>query len=173
MLQVDFSCELDAGALTNPSQKAIDRPCFYHESGCNFVPCGGPGATGLSTGIAFSYAGLAPGRHNLTVRSSDIAGNVADVISWIFSVDGCASANSCVASTPHMGPIRDCENRHYLSLVDDNICRRCKPVIGCDTDRTHCTNRIDSICGDCESGFDDPTSKNMYDCSFVSLWPRE
>ena len=89
----------------------IDRKCFYHESrAAILVPCSNFGTDGPNTGISFSYDGLAPGRHNLAARSSDIAGNVADVISWIFSVDSCASANSCIPSTPHMGPVRDCEN---------------------------------------------------------------
>lgn len=127
----------------------------------------------MSTSVEFTYFGLSPGRHNLTVRSFDIAGNVADVISWIFSIDLCASDNSCIASTPHMAPTRTCTNGYYLSLTDDNICRTCAEVLGCEPNRTHCTNRIDAICGDCVSGFNDSLGRNTYDCEFVSLWPKE
>lgn len=114
---------------------------------------------------------LSLGRHNLTVRAMDTADNVAGTFSWIFSIDACTSAGTCVASAPHMAPVRQCENGYYLDLLDDNICKECTGVLGCTRDRVHCTNRIDSVCGDCSSGFSSPDGRNFYDCEFVSFWP--
>lgn len=35
------------GALSNPYLLEIDRPCFYREDGCAFVPCGSGGSGGM------------------------------------------------------------------------------------------------------------------------------
>jgi hypothetical protein len=183
---VTFLCDLDAGAISNPEALHIDRECFYQPSGCNFVPCGGgaAGAVGLARSVAFSYERLGPGRHNLTVRATDRAGNVGEVASWIFTLDDCIAGvpnaappqpPSCVASTgaaPVMAEVRQCDSGFYLDLDDDNICRVCQPKLGCTAGSLHCTNEVNSVCGVCESGFDTTTGENFYECEHVEQWPR-
>ena len=167
---VVFLCDLDAGATSNPESLWIARPCFYEASGCNFVPCD-PSVPGLSLGVSFAYAGLAEGRHNVTVRATDRAGNVANTQTWIFSLAGCIADGSCYASTPHMAPVRQCETGHYLDLDDDNLCRTCSAKLGCADGHLHCTNDVNSVCGVCDSGFDTTTGENYYDCEHVEQWP--
>ena len=167
---VRFLCDLDAGATSNPESLTIARPCFYEASGCDFVPCDAS-ATALALGVSFDYAGLGAGRHNVTVRATDRAGNVANTQSWIFSLAGCIGDGSCYASEPHMAPVRQCRAGFYLDLDDDNVCRQCSPKLGCADGHLHCTNDVNSVCGVCDSGFDTTTGENYYDCEHVEQWP--
>lgn len=165
-----FLCDIDAGATSNPDKLFVDRPCFYEASGCNFEPCD-PNNAGLTSQVAFSLANLTKGRHNVTIRVKDIAGNVAATKSWVFSLDDCIQENTCEPSSPHMATVRQCEDGFYLDLDDDNICRTCNHNLGCTPGSLHCTNEVDSVCGDCDSGFDPSTGENFYDCTHVERWP--
>ena len=167
-----FFCDLDAGALSNPETLVVDRACFYKYSGCDFKLCN-PDTDSLGSSVAFSYPGLAPGRHNVTVRATDEAGNVASMLTWIFTLDDCVGDGGCVPSTPHMAPAKQCGSGYYLDLDDDNLCRQCNTALGCTDGHLHCTNEVDSVCGYCDSGFDKATGENFYDCSHVERWPRK
>ena len=167
-----FYCDLDAGALSNPESLVIDRTCFYKASGCDFKLCN-PETSTLGNTVSFAYQGLAPGRHNVTVRATDEAGNVAAMLTWLFTLDDCVEQGTCVASAPHMAAVRQCESGYYLDLDDDNVCRACDTRLDCTDGHLHCTNEVDSVCGYCNSGFDTNTGENFYDCSHVERWARK
>ena len=101
------------------------------------------------------------------------AGNSGDVISWIFSADDCVlDAEPCRASEPPGAAIRQCLDGFFLELEDDNICRPCGAIAGCPDGNVHCTNGLDTVCGDCDSGFSSTGGHNFYSCEYVSIWPQ-
>jgi hypothetical protein len=110
-----FLCDVDAGAISNPESLVIHRPCFYESSGCDFVPCNAA-VTELSYGVQFDYAAFAPGRHNVTVRATDLAGNVGNVATWIFSLAECIADESCYPSEPLQAPVKECMSGWHGAL---------------------------------------------------------
>eukprot|EP00052_Salpingoeca_macrocollata_P004071 m.39213 g.39213 ORF g.39213 m.39213 type:complete len:265 (-) comp13944_c0_seq1:38-832(-) len=153
------------------------EPCVFEcklDDG-DFEPCGSAPQS-FATTLGHSVSQVDAGRHRLMVRSVDQADNVSPQLVFDFTFDACVTAGTCSANpcAQDSNPDNDgcaCGPGSFLDLRNFQICRACTSIPNCQTNSLlHCTSEIDSVCGDCDDGFDLGTVRNFYDCRVVTIY---